>query len=307
MDGEPWCEACIADLETAARGRWPLAITFLGICGAGGAAGYRLDTKGGSPQNELLWLAFAVGALLVAVFTVLRRDPPGHGKTITWRQADDALDDPLEPETRVGHPYRARLGRVVRRVAPPLSGRATAIVMALSLALPAVALPVTLGLPRWLELEAVLGSWWLIWTAALGTLLYRGFRLSDDHVLRGPRAPWQGDSSSNGSSMSDEAWPLASGCDPGCGMVLGEGCSVVMLAVVALGLAFGAAWLVVELIAPALFFFTYLVIRAALARVANDDHGCEGRLGRALGFGALWSTLYVAPLAAVIWGVQLLL
>jgi len=62
-----------------------------------------------------------------------------------------------------------------------------------------------------------------------------------------------------------------------------------------------AAWLVVELLVPGIFFLAYLLVRGALARVANDRHDCEGNLVRSVGWGVGWATAYVAPLALVVW------
>jgi hypothetical protein len=60
----------------------------------------------------------------------------------------------------------------------------------------------------------------------------------------------------------------------------------------------------VELVVPALFFSTYVLVRGALARVANDDHGCEGSLARAAGWGALWATVYIAPLGLLVFALH---
>jgi hypothetical protein len=38
----------------------------------------------------------------------------------------------------------------------------------------------------------------------------------------------------------------------------------------------------------------------AIGRVSNDRHGCEGNALRAVGWGALWAAIYVAPLAIVV-------
>ena len=301
VDGEPWCEACIADLMTAARGRWPLAITLLAVSVAGTIAGWRHETRDGGEPTLGLWVCIGIGALALSAALVLQKPERDAGRKIEKRDADDELyreidgvEDSVPP---VGNPYRTRLRRVVRALAPPLSGRATAVVMALSLALPAIAVPLSLGLPRWLELEIVLGSWWLIWAGALGVLLYRGFRLSDDYVLRAPRPPWVG-----------KEWNAVSvGCaDAGCSALAAEVTVIVLVAAAALALAFGAVWLLVELVVPIVFFLTYLVLRGSLARVANDEHDCEGSASRALGWGALWASVYVAPLALVVWVVQMM-
>ena len=70
--------------------------------------------------------------------------------------------------------------------------------------------------------------------------------------------------------------------------------------VLVLSAVLGAAWLVVELAVPGLFFCAYLLVRSSLAHVANDRHACEGQLGRALLWGALWSSVVALPLAACV-------
>jgi hypothetical protein len=70
------------------------------------------------------------------------------------------------------------------------------------------------------------------------------------------------------------------------------------------GVALLAAFLLVELVLPAVFFAAYLAVRGGIARVANDDHDCAGALGRSAAWGTLWATLYALPLAAVLWVVH---
>ena len=62
-----------------------------------------------------------------------------------------------------------------------------------------------------------------------------------------------------------------------------------------------AAWFLGELAVPAVAVVLYVVIRGMLAHVANDRHGCEGHLSRALGWGGLWAAVYTAPIALLIW------
>jgi hypothetical protein len=161
----------------------------------------------------------------------------------------------------------------------------------------AIALPGLLSLPRWLETEAVVAAWWTSWTAVLTTLLYRGWRLSDDHVLAPARAPWRRSEKNQRTGGINDA--ALNGCDlVGCGDA--GGCGEVVLAAVAFGLILAAVWLVIELALPALFFVAYVLVRSSLARVANDHHDCEGRLGRALLWAAIWASVYALPLALAI-------
>ena len=65
-------------------------------------------------------------------------------------------------------------------------------------------------------------------------------------------------------------------------------------------------FILVFLVEAAIFlaFVMYFMIRGMLAQVANSRRGCGGRLGRSLGFGVLWATLYTAPLAGIVWFVH---
>jgi hypothetical protein len=64
--------------------------------------------------------------------------------------------------------------------------------------------------------------------------------------------------------------------------------------------ALGLAWLVVELVLPVTFLLAYGLLLAAIARVANDRHGCEGSVGRALFWGFGWASVYLGPLALLV-------
>jgi hypothetical protein len=296
-DRQPWCALCIAHLETGARARWPLAITLVGIAAAAIAVGWRWEARHGGDHALLLWASFGVMVAGIAAFLVFRDDARPHGRAIAPREPDE--EPAFDAEARVGHPYRSRLVRAAKVLAPPLSGLAATVVVLLCLALPAALLPVSLGLPRWIEAEIVIGCWWLVWATALSVLLYRGFRLSHDYVLRAPSSPIEL-SSSGAKGSGCRNLDAGAGCDPGCG-ALGEGFALVLVAAVAAVVALGAAWLLVELLLPAIFFLAYALVRGALARVANDEHRCEGSPLRAIGWGTLWATVYVAPLALVVW------
>jgi hypothetical protein len=196
--------------------------------------------------------------------------------TVTTRQGTPAVP-------RGGPPYRGALQRALRRLAPPLSGSLAAFLLASVLIATALLVPWALALPRWLELEAVVGAWWAVWTGTLVVLLYRGWRLTpaDEIVFGGASAPSRSRRGSWGN------WGDLPGID--------EGIVYVLLAIV----AFLAAWVFVDFVLPLILFPVYALLVAALRRVANDEHGCEGSLGRSIGWGAIWGTIYTAPLAVV--------
>jgi hypothetical protein len=203
----------------------------------------------------------------------------------------------LTPEEKKARRARRReaLVRVVRL--PMVSGKASAFVLGLCLAVSAgvvLAVAYRSEMPTWVRLEVVLAIWWVIWVIALTQLLYVGKRVSDDHAMGQPRN-WFGSffGTSSGGSWGDLGLAGAEGC--------GEGCATVMGVLVAAFVALLAFWLLIEFVIPALAFVLYFLVRGMLARVANDDHGCTGRFGQALAWGAVWATVYTAPPAVLVW------
>ena len=85
-----------------------------------------------------------------------------------------------------------------------------------------------------------------------------------------------------------------------------SGCIGAIVVAIALAAAFGAAWVFVEVAMPLAFFLMYWLFMRAISSVANDRHGCAGDLGKALGWGALWATIYVLPIAALTWALHAL-
>jgi hypothetical protein len=167
----------------------------------------------------------------------------------------------------------------------------------------AILFPKLMSLQPWVEAEVVLGVWWAVFATVLAVLLYRGYRLKDDYLFV---EPWKrfGGKSSTSSSGARRGVESLSGCD-GCGSGLdGEGVLVVVVAVVAVGVLLGGAWVVAELALPIVLFVGYATITRALTQVAHDRHGCEGELLKAGAWGALWSAIYLAPLALVVAGLH---
>jgi hypothetical protein len=164
-----------------------------------------------------------------------------------------------------------------------------------------------LTLPRWIDAEIVLSLWWLIWVIGFAFLLYAGQRVTDDHTLGQPRN-WlagMGLSSSGRSAPSSDSWPWWYWIDIPT-FEVGEGCAVVLGVILAVIVAFFGLWLMVEIVIPVVAFLAYFLIRGLLARVANDRHHCEGHLLRAVAWGAIWATVYTAPLALLVWFAHLI-
>lgn len=179
-----------------------------------------------------------------------------------------------------------------RGAAPPsapvvvASARRTTALLLATLAFTAAVVPFALHLPRWIEAEVVMVTWWIAWSSVLGVLAYRGHTLHDDHVRESafatmpakPKWTWAGD-------------VLGAVSDP-------EGCVLAIAFVVVAGIAFAGAWLVVELLAPAVFLVAYRGVVRALARVSASE--TRGRALRSTLVGLTWATAYTAPLAAVV-------
>lgn len=281
VDGEPWCESCIFHL-TSKGGNVALGVAFFLTASTFCWLGSRLDLL-----PERLWAA-AFLLSVPAAFLIARGEPPAKGRAIERRKSDEVPPAP-ERNPRGAHPYRVALRRASTVVALPVSGAKTTALVALSMALVGLSLPQALRLPPVAELELVVLGWWLLWGITGTFLLHRGFRVADDHVLRKPRPPWF--------MLGGTTWERQERLDKSC-----LGCSVAapILPLSVLVLAFAAAWLVVEVVLPVLFFLTYFSVRAGLSAVANDDHDCAGHVPRALAWGFIWSTVFAFPLAGTL-------
>lgn len=287
VDGAPWCEACIALLERPTP--WILYVAgavvgFGGLVAGALTLGRRLELG-----EELVVSVLIVAALIVGVTAYKlhgRADRARAARVITARAKAPPRQAPGQS------PYRGRLRRLARAVAPPLSGQMTVLVTVMLMALIAGTVPTVLTLPRWIEWELVMGGWWLVWTGIFSVLLFRGWRVADDlpDLSKG-----KNDSSGSGKGILEGLGSLG---DPGC--VDPEGCAVAILFLIALGVALLLSWLLVELVLPVVIAAAYWLMLRALSRVANDHHDCEGHLGRAVGWAALWALVYTAPLAVVI-------
>jgi hypothetical protein len=187
----------------------------------------------------------------------------------------------------------------IRRVKlPVVSGKATAAVIVACLVVAGlIVFPLTtyFQFPTWVRVEIFLGVWWVVWVIALCRLLYSGRRLSDDHVMGKPRdwVSWMFGKGSSGSSSSGSSWWYVP--------IDAEGCAWVLAAIVAFVVGVLALWLLIEIAIPAIAFLLYFLVRGMLARVANDDHGCKDNLPRSLAWACTWATLYLAPVAFLVW------
>jgi hypothetical protein len=300
IEGEIACAAC-ATVALANAGRpWAFAGAILVTFGTGAFALARAEAKSTGTSS---WFLYGLaGAIVLGVVGFVLSKPRQR-----FRVEPRASGVEAPPDGPPHGAYRqAAHRRFVPRV-PPLSGRLVALALLLSCAFTALAAPFTMHLPTWVEAEIVLGAWWVTWTATLAVLLYRGRPVADDH--RFSPAFWFGG--------GDEKNP-ASGPKAGTGAVApekkssgrwhdglsgvgdGEGCAYVLGAILIAGAAVLLAWVLVELVVPAVFTLAYMLLIRALKRATNDTHGCKGEALRSLGYGALWSALYVVPIAVVV-------
>src|SRR5262249_28095004 len=147
----------------------------------------------------------------------------------------------------------------------------------------------------WIDAEIIVGTWWLIWVFVLAGMLYQGHKVSDDHQL-GEARSWNSGDTFKSWYSSGSALDVVD-----IGIVDSEACALGCLIIAALPLLVGLVWVVVEIAIPALIFVAYLMVRGQLAHVVNDKHHCQGSLIRSIPWGALWATIYTAPIAGLVW------
>jgi hypothetical protein len=304
----PTCAVCARRLERSGQRGWTVLAVYVLFAAGFGFLLSRKDMAGESLGGVYVALAVSVA---FGVYLAAKGARAGRGALARLRKREPH-EAPLADTPASSTPYRGRLALLAETVTPALSARTTAMVVGAALVTSAVLLPASLRLPRWMEAESVLASWWAFTFCLLSVLLYRGTRLREDHAFHvrwalpslGSSSPARGRSErTGGSNWLDGA---SSGCsDPGC--VDAEGCGGVLIGILIAGLALVAAWLVVELVLPVVFFLVYWLVLKAIARVVNDRHECAGDWMRATGWGAVWATTYTLPLALVVWTVHALL
>ena len=279
VDGKAWCESCVAVLDEP--------VSWLAYVAGTVLATSLLWIGSVRLPSPARWIA-----LLIAVLAVLIAAWRLHSRAASRRAGFRVVERKPDAEPPRAGPTGYRQGRApirARRVAPPVSGSLTALIVGSMMALSAVAFPSMLQLPRWLELEIVVALWWGVWTLTFVILLYRGWRVARDlKSIKGVAAPKAKKKGFFKSTNWGDAF--SAGVDL-------DGCLVLL----ALALAVGAAFLLAELLLPMLLIGAYWLIVRGLTTVANDAHECEGNLGRALLWGTLWSTAYTLPLAGLVW------
>jgi hypothetical protein len=281
----PACAGCAHDASTRRARRVLLSVSFLAISWGLEvwlAQRYRLWDE----QAGLLVVAGALAATMAGFIaaTATAWSPPRV--------------EPRRLATGEGHPYRAHARRVLRAATPHLSGKATALTIAASFLVSAGLVSKSLHFSRWIEAEMVLGAWWLITASTLAILLYRGFRLRNDYAYALPGVSG-GAPTSIGLGRATERSKLRHVGRAAAEFLDFDVDGFILVAFVAL--SFGAAWLFVEVLAPILFSAIYWLLMRAIGRVANDGHHCEHHVVKAAGWGTLWASIYLLPLALLTW------
>lgn len=288
VDDRVHCAACANRARREGRARWDLAVAFLLSGAAVESALWSWDRTLRSTDAYVFTVVAGFVMMGVAIYLLL---PRGQRRDV--RRRDGGPGQELEVLLDAG-PYRGARVRVPTSRGPRLSARATSMVLVGSFVATALALPLSLHLPRWVETEVVLCAWALLLFGALATFLYRGWRLRDDHALlidfdrlrlpnpapRKPRIDWS-------LSLADA-----------------DGCMYVIALGLVCGVVFAIAFIVTELVFPLVFFVAYSLVVRAIERVMRDRHDCRDRLARSLAWGGLWTAIYFGPLAALIWTVH---
>jgi hypothetical protein len=191
-----------------------------------------------------------------------------------------------------------------------LSGKATAAWLVAAFFLAGLVIPSFLPFRLWIDVEIVLGVWWLVWLIVLTRMLYMGQRVSADHQLGAPRN-WLAKAPEEKKdpldirkkpSRSSSGWWDFFYFSPG--PVDGEGCLVLLGIIIGVILLVGFVWFLIEIAIPVVAFLLYVAVRGMLAHVINDRHRCRGSLVPALAWAFVWATAYTAPLALVVWFVH---
>lgn len=309
MDDRPWCFRCAYHDRTWARRVGSLG-TLAGLTTPVLAFFATRHTTSGLALG--IWIGVACALPLLFVFVMRSAGRAGHDTTIRRRESGDAWPTDAGAPLHVGH--RAVLARVARAAVPDASAAQTTVAVGIAFIATATALPAALKLPRWIEFEWVLLAWWAIAAAVLAALLYRGSRLVDDHELV---FAWNAPAKGAGEQLSPAPTTEhrssrnrsgefldAAGCLDPSGCLDGEGCAGVLVGLLLAGLACAAAWLLVELVAPVVFFLFYAAVLRAARGVTIRHANAKGHVGKSILWGVAWATVYVLPLSVVVTAVH---
>ena len=233
------------------------------------------------PRVAPLWLGVVaeIVVLIVGGGFALTAPPDDYEPPSTVDVADP-------PPPALGAVYRGTQP-TARRIPPAVKASAQRMTVGIlaALVVTATAVPFALHLPRWIEAEAVVGAWWTIWSVVLGVVAYRGTKIADDHRSGSGRV------TGLNRDTPKWAWILEAAPDA-------EACLVAIVVLAVVGVALLGAWLVVELIAPAVFIVAYRCVVRALAKAQAAN--TRGNVVRSALSGMGWAAIGTIPLAAVV-------
>ena len=179
----------------------------------------------------------------------------------------------------------------LRRTAlPGVSGRMSALALVTLFVGSSIVVPIALHRVRWVEAEAVLAVWFIIWAVGLTWLGHSGRTVERDW---GPYRPLLNLSSDSGRWLGSD-FGSSGGSDAGCAALI-----VGLLIVLALLLAidWGIPFVVIVL---------YQIVYMMLNRVGRRAHETKGNLALALGRGVFWAAIFTGPLALAVWAIHIL-
>jgi len=153
----------------------------------------------------------------------------------------------------------------------------------------AVLLPIELDLPHWVEAEAVLAAWWVVWVLILADVLFRGRRLGQLRQ-RLSTDDGEGDVIDDALSFASADWASAA-----------EGGVVGLIAGLLLALLLTFALGPLIAIIPALIGGVYFLIVRLIAQAVRARRRTRRHPLRSLAVAVQWATIYTAPLAVAVW------
>jgi hypothetical protein len=235
-----------------------------------------------APPLAPLWLGVLceIVVLIVGIALAVTTPPAGYRPPTRMSAVDPPVPAP-ESVYRGAQPHP----RAARSISKASAQRLTIGVLT-SLVFTAATVPFAVHLPRWIEVELVVVAWWTIWSIVLGVVAYRGSKVADDHrpgtggvveILKSDTPKW--------------GWLFEGAPDL-------EGCLVVLVILAIVGVALLGAWLIVELIVPAVFIVAYRFVVRALARAHGANTRGDALRSAMSGIG--WATLGTAPLAGLV-------
>lgn len=264
-------------------------------------------TKSGIDDGGIWIFAFLIALFVVGLGAAYGcdRTPPDTTPCVKSRAPVDGAESVATtmPSTTVGTAYRGvaareRIAVSVKQVLSPISATWTVVAILACSVLTATSLPLLCAMPRWIEIEIVLGTWWMVWAVVLGVLAHRGQPLDRDFALGSEPKPANLARARVAAPVAEPkksrwSWLDVLGCASD-----GEGLVLFVVGAAIIGLAIVASTIVVDFAAPLLFLVAFTGVQIALRRSLAAKH--RGQKLRSAAHGVAWATCYVAPLAAVV-------